>query len=425
MNEKNLNKTTMPKVMTEENDRPQEVGNLKEGKEKTPEQSETDNKGNDLINKVKNMVMQHKKIAGGIAILLLLSIIIAVYFGSQPKKLSDMLKIDFKGYDGYGEVEFNHGELDKTVTEVMYKEAGLTEKDIKDAEKGLDGLLDAIPKYLKAEQEKQRVSYSFDKTDHLKNGDKVIFTVTCSGEKCPFAKETKEYEVKGLQETEKITTDDLEKEYPITFIGYNHFGRVEFDDTIYDINTKINDTITNDSEIKIKIKDSAIEELAKKGKVIQDNISEYKKKVTGLPEVSMISGLDELYDKVNTYMQTETQNSDTDLGTTTYTVEKQKDYLEYKAPYKAAYVDDDLGGYINVRTVYKITKVFETKFRYLESSEKTYYTYFGYEGVDVVDNKVILKDKNSGKTHSYSTWDNLESIEAEIKNDGYMEYKTQ
>ena len=139
----------------------------------------------------------------------------------------------------------------------------------------------------------------------------------------------------------------------------------------------------------------------------------------------MISGLDELYDKVNTYMQTETQNSDTDLGTTTYTVEKQKDYLEYKAPYKAAYVDDDLGGYINVRTVYKITKVFETKFRYLESSEKTYYTYFGYEGVDVVDNKVILKDKNSGKTHSYSTWDNLESIEADIKNDGYMEYKTQ
>ena len=65
---------------------------------------------------------------------------------------------------------------DKTVTEVMYKEAGLTEKDIKDAEKGLDGLLNAIPKYLKAEQEKQRVSYSFDKTDHLKNGDKIIFT---------------------------------------------------------------------------------------------------------------------------------------------------------------------------------------------------------------------------------------------------------
>ena len=32
MNEKKLNKTTMPKVMTEENDRPQEADNLKEGK---------------------------------------------------------------------------------------------------------------------------------------------------------------------------------------------------------------------------------------------------------------------------------------------------------------------------------------------------------------------------------------------------------
>lgn len=415
MEEKNMSETTMLETLTEGNidsSKPEDNSNGDGGNTPKP----TNN--NDKLNEIKGFVDKNKKtvIAGVIGVVVVLCAI--VFLLNRPKKLSNDLEVSFSGYDGYGTLTYNSAELDAKATDAAFRAAGFSAKELSDAEAGIGTASNFSQKYMQALQIRGMISYKFDRYDQLKNGDKVVFTVSCTGSKCPFANEKREYEVKGLDAVEEVSADELQKEYPITFKGYNNYGSPVYDDTIYDINSNLEDTLSNDSTVKVKVLSSAIDTLAQSGKVLADGASEFEVTVSGLPEINTISGISDLYDKANTYMLTQIKDNETYSGKNTYTVEKQGDYIRFTTSYS-----DDSDGIISVRTVYKVTKSFESTSSYVESSTETYYTYFGCERITVADGKAIQKDLNYRTTTSYSNYENLDSIEVELKNDGFSAYQ--
>nr|WP_288976265.1 hypothetical protein [uncultured Shuttleworthia sp.] len=336
------------------------------------------------------------------------------FIDAQPVKLSKELKVEFEGYDGYGTVKYNKSKLDEKIMEVSYKKAGLPLNQMKHLESGSGNYL----KIAAAEVMRNNVSYGFDKTDHLKNGDKIVFTVACEGDKKAFVSETKEYTVRGLKEFQQISLEDFQKEYPIQFIGYNKFGSVQYDSTIYDINANLDGSLANDTAVKVGIRKDALEDLAKQGKKLQDDTNEIVVKVSGLKEVTEISGLKDMFDAANTYMQAKTKNDDY----RTYQVEKQKDYIKFSPSGSRSEKGDE--GSVSARTVYKVTETVKY-FLSDNSSTKTYFTYFGCENMKVVDGRAILKTDSYGYTSVGSQWANLESIQAELKSSGFAEYTAQ
>lgn len=367
----------------------------------------------DLLNTVKSQFVSNKKIVGIVGVFIV-AVIAFILFSSRPTKLSKYFDVTFNGYDGHGMLNYNHEVVIEEISQAAIKKAGFSKDEIDAFESGNSQMVDT-KKMAKYNAIMNNLKFNFDKVSDLKNGDKVTLTVSCKGNNCPFVNETKEYTVNGLDEMQEITLEDLEKEYPITFTGYNGFGSVKFDSTVYTISTAANQTLKNDDTIKVKITEGTLNTLANDGKKLKEEATSFEKKVTGLPEITDVVGLNDILNKTDILMQSKTKPEDGWFDKTTYVTEKQQDYILFNAS-----DSKDSEGKLSLLTIYKITKTVTPDSDSSRTAETTtYFTYFGYIKLTVSEGKIIQKDMSYHEDYTSTEWENFDSIDADLKKDGY------
>ena len=368
----------------------------------------------DLLNTVKSQFVSNKKIVGIVGVFIV-AVIAIIWFSSRPTKLSKYFDVTFNGYDGHGMLNYNHEVVIEEISQAAIKKAGFSKDEIDAFESGNYQMVDT-KKMAKYTAIMNNLKFNFDNVSDLKNGDKVTLTVSCKGNNCPFVNETKEYTVNGLDEMQEITLEDLEKEYPITFTGYNGFGSVKFDSTVYTISTAANQTLKNDDTIKVKITEGTLNTLANDGKKLKEGATSFEKKVTGLPEITDVVGLNDILNKTDVLMQSKTKPEDGWFDKTTYVTEKQQDYILFNAS-----DSKDSEGKLSLLTIYKITKTVTPDSDSSRTAETTtYFTYFGYIKLTVSEGKIIQKDMSYHEETTSTKWENFDSIDADLKKDGYL-----
>lgn len=373
----------------------------------------------DLLNTVKSQFVSNKKIVGTVGVFIV-AVIAFIWFLSRPTKLSKYFDVTFNGYDGHGMLSYNQEVVFEEISQAALKKAGFSKDEI-DAfainnYKILDTYQIDTKKMAKYDAIMNNLQFNFDKVSDLKNGDKVTLTVSCKGNNCPFVNETKEYTVNGLDEMQEITLEDLEKEYPITFTGYNGFGSVKFDSTVYTISTAANQTLKNDDTVKVKITEGTLNTLANDGKQLKEGTTSFEKKVTGLPEITDVVGLNDILNKTDILMQSKTKPVDGWFDKTTYVTEKQQDYILFNAS-----DSKDSEGNLSLLTIYKVTKTVTPNSDSSRTVETTtYFTYFGYTKLTVSEGKIIQKDMSYHEETTSTKWENFDSIDADLKKDGYL-----
>ena len=367
----------------------------------------------DILNTVKSQFVSNKKIVGIVGVFIV-AVIAFILFSSRPTKLSKYFDVTFNGYDGHGMLNYNHEVVIEEISQAAIKKAGFSKDEIDAFESGNYQMVDT-KKMAKYTAIMNNLKFNFDNVSDLKNGDKVTLTVSCKGNNCPFVNETKEYTVNGLDEMQEITLEDLEKEYPITFTGYNGFGSVKFDSTVYTISTAANQTLKNDDTIKVKITEGTLNTLANDGKKLKEGATSFEKKVTGLPEITDVGGLNDILNKTDILMQSKTKPEDGWFDKTTYVTEKQQDYILFNAS-----DSKDSEGKLSLLTIYKITKTVTPDSDSSRTAETTtYFTYFGYIKLTVSEGKIIQKDMSYHEEYTSTEWENFDSIDADLKKDGY------
>lgn len=379
----------------------------------TSDPKSTSKNTSDLLNTVKSQFVSNKKIVGIVGVFIV-AVIAFILFSSRPTKLSKYFDVTFNGYDGHGMLNYNHEVVIEEISQAAIKKAGFSKDEIDAFESGNSQMVDT-KKMAKYTAIMNNLKFNFDKVSDLKNGDKVTLTVSCKGNNCPFVNETKEYTVNGLDEMQEITLEDLEKEYPITFTGYNGFGSVKFDSTVYTISTAANQTLKNDDTIKVKITEGTLNTLANDGKKLKEEATSFEKKVTGLPEITDVIGLNDILNKTDILMQSKTKPEDGWFDKTTYVTEKQQDYILFNAS-----DSKDSEGKLSLLTIYKITKTVTPDSDSSRTAETTtYFTYFGYIKLTVSEGKIIQKDMSYHEETTSTEWENFDSIDADLKKDGY------
>ncbi|MGT2800536.1 hypothetical protein [Streptococcus marmotae] len=374
---------------------------------------DTNQVGN-LFEQIKAFVQKNKVAA--------ISIVVAViavgggynFYQSQPKSVATAVNVEFSGYDGYGQLEYDSQEINVEIQRVAYRSVGFNKNQVEDlinrdplilAEISASSSLNS--KYKKANAIISSVSYNFDKTSELSNGDTVTLSISPKSSKSPIKKETKKFKVEGLEKTETISTKALLEEYPVTFIGFNNYGKIKLP-TDKDGNQlfTISDTkenYKNGETVRLDVAQSYISGLEKEGKKLES--SEIEVEVKDLKEISDISNITEALTKNDSYAKSKYENSDY----ATYTLEKQSDHISYNV---ASY-SDAASGQIYLVSIYKISK----QGKYDNSVQ---YAYYGYRYYVNTDNSLDLETSN--KVYGYETQD-LEKLRAELETEGYKEYK--
>ncbi len=264
-------------------------------------------------------------------------------------------------------------------------------------------------KYSKAMAMIDSVSYEFDKTSELSNGDTVVLRIKTSSSKSPVKQETKKFKVKGLDAIKKISTKDFLKKYPVTFIGSDGYGSLklpkdEDGETILTYaDSKGMNNLKNGDTVELVASPGYLYELEQKGEKLESDTFEVK--VSGLAAITEISNISDALAKNDTYAKSNYENS----SYTTYTIENQKSYISYQTDY----YDDSASGQIYLVTVYKIT----TASKYSDTTVE--YVYYGYCYYVNSDNSLDLETAN--KVSGYETQD-LAKLTAELETEGYAEY---
>ena len=326
-----------------------------------------------------------------IAALVAVAVIIVAFVGynviqSQPKSLIGDVKVEFSGYEESGTVTYNSQDIAEKVAEIAYQKvgfnkdqaAGLAKKDpIIYAEVSRDGKL--ASKLMQAEAMISSVHYEFDKTNGLKNGDEVTFTVTTSSKNSPFKAEKKTFKVENLKEYEKVSASDLLTETPVTFTGLNGSGTITItknskDEAYFDFeNGKRPRNLKNGDKFTLKVKDVSIDSLKAEGKVVDSKTVEVT--VEGLKDAKDVKNLIDVLKKNDAYSKELNKNS----ANETYTLEPQGSYIRITTG-----IGNTSSADIDIITVYKVT-------RKGSLFTNVSYKYYGFDGYELKDDNLVAK----------------------------------
>lgn len=327
-----------------------------------------------------------------IAALVAVAVIIVAFVGykiiqSQPKSLIGDVKVEFSGYEESGTVTYNSQDIAEKVAEIAYQKvgfnkdqaAGLAKKDpIIYAEVSRDGKL--ASKLIQAEAMISSVHYEFDKTNGLKNGDEVTFTVTTSSKNSPFKAEKKTFKVENLKEYEKVSASDLLTETPVTFTGLNGSGTITItknskDEAYFDFeNGRRPRNLKNGDKVTLKVKDVSIDSLKAEGKVVDSKTVEVT--VEGLKDAKDVKNLIDVLKKNDAYSKELNKNSTNE----TYTLEPQGSYIGITTG-----IGNTSSADIDIITVYKVT-------RKGSLFTNVSYKYYGFDGYELKDDNLVAKE---------------------------------
>lgn len=366
-----------------------------EEKDSKPEQKEdakasAEASAQQVVDKAKGLFAAKRKEI--IAALVAVAVIIVAFVGynviqSQPKSLIGDVKVEFSGYEESGTVTYNSQDIAEKVAEIAYQKvgfnkdqaAGLAKKDpIIYAEVSRDGKL--ASKLIQAEAMISSVHYEFDKTNGLKNGDEVTFTVTTSSKNSPFKAEKKTFKVENLKEYEKVSASDLLTETPVTFTGLNGSGTITItknskDEAYFDFeNGRRPRNLKNGDKVTLKVKDVSIDSLKAEGKVVDSKTVEVT--VEGLKDAKDVKNLIDVLKKNDAYSKELNKNSTNE----TYTLEPQGSYIGITTG-----IGNTSSADIDIITVYKVT-------RKGSLFTNVSYKYYGFDGYELKDDNLVAKE---------------------------------
>ena len=379
-------------------------------------ESNTSFDGNQLLQKAQAIFKKKKKEV--IGALVILAVALVVYFGysyyhSLPKSIINEVKVDFTGYDESGNLIYNSDEIASLVEEAVYKKAGLDKDQAKALTKDDPVAYSMLAqdrklsfKLMKAESMLKTIHYEFNKTNNLKNGEEVTFTITTSSKNSPIKAEKKAFKVQNLKEYEKVSTENLLKEVTVTFSGFNGYGTVTFGNSIknyFQLNSSNSySNLKNGDKITLTVNDSYIKTLKESGKIIDNKNVDIT--VSGLKEIKDIKNFEDLIKKNDDYVKSEHKNDSYD----TYTIESQGSYMRIN-------VNNYDKGSISLVTIYKVTKT-DSK-----DNKSVKYKYYGYSAYLLKDGNLDI-DTASKISDRWGTKD-LEGLRAQLSSDGYKVYE--
>ena len=372
--------------------------------------------GNQLLQKAQAIFKKKKKEV--IGALIILAVALVAYFGysyyhSLPKSIINEVKVDFTGYDESGNLMYNSEEIASLVEEAVYKKVGLDKDQAKALTKDDPVAYSMLAqdrklsfKLMKAESMLKTIHYEFNKTNNLKNGEEVTFTITTSSKNSPIKAEKKAFKVQNLKEYEKVSTENLLKEVTVTFSGFNGYGTVTFGNSIknyFQLNSSNSySNLKNGDKITLTVNDSYIKTLKESGKIIDNKNVDIT--VSGLKEIKDIKNFEDLIKKNDDYVKSEHKNDSYD----TYTIESQGSYMRIN-------VNNYDKGSISLVTIYKVTKT-DSK-----DNKSVKYKYYGYSAYLLKDGNLDIDTASKISDH-WGTKD-LEGLRAQLSSDGYKVYE--
>ena len=372
--------------------------------------------GNQLLQKAQAIFKKKKKEV--IGALVILAVALVAYFGysyynSLPKSIINEVKVDFTGYDESGNLIYNSDEIASLVEEAVYKKAGLDKDQAKALTKDDPVAYSMLAqdrklslKLMKAESMLKTIHYEFNKTNNLKNGEEVTFTITTSSKNSPIKAEKKTFKVQNLKEYEKVSAENLLKEVTVTFSGFNGYGTVSFGNSIknyFQLNTSDSySNLKNGDKITLTVNDSYIKTLKESGKIIDNKNVDIT--VSGLKELKDIKNFEDLIKKNDDYVKSEHKNDSYD----TYTIESQGSFMRIN-------VNNYDKGSISLVTIYKVTKT-DSK-----DNKSVKYKYYGYSAYLLKDGNLDIDTASKISDH-WGTKD-LEALRAQLSSDGYKVYE--
>ena len=372
--------------------------------------------GNQLLQKAQAIFQKKKKEV--IGALVILAVALVAYFGysyydSLPKSIINEVKVDFTGYDESGNLIYNSDEIASLVEEAVYKKAGLDKDQAKALTKDDPVAYSMLAqdrklsfKLMKAESMLKTIHYEFNKTNNLKNGEEVTFTITTSSKNSPIKAEKKAFKVQNLKEYEKVSAENLLKEVTVTFSGFNGYGTVSFGNSIknyFQLNSSNSySNLKNGDKITLTVNDSYIKTLKESGKIIDNKNVDIT--VSGLKEIKDIKNFEDLIKKNDDYVKSEHKNDSYD----TYTIESQGSYMRIN-------VNNYDKGSISLVTIYKVTKT-DSK-----DNKSVKYKYYGYSAYLLKDGNLDIDTASKISDH-WGTKD-LEGLRAQLSSDGYKVYE--
>ena len=371
--------------------------------------------GNQLLQKAQEIFQKKKKEV--IGALVILAVVLVAYFGysyynSLPKSIINEVKVDFTGYDESGNLIYNSEEIASLVEEAVYKKVGLDKDQAKALTKDDPVAYSMLAqdrklsfKLMKAESMLKTIHYEFNKTNNLKNGEEVTFTVTTSSKNSPIKAEKKAFKVQNLKEYEKVSAENLLKEVTVTFSGFNGYGTVSFGNSIknyFQLNSSNSySNLKNGDKITLTVNESYIKTLKESGKIVDNKNVDIT--VSGLKELKDIKNFEDLIKKNDDYVKSEHKNDSYD----TYTIESQGSYMRIN-------VNNYDKGSISLVTIYKVTKT-DSK-----DNKSVNYKYYGYSAYLLKDGNLDI-DTASKISDRWGTKD-LEGLRAQLSSDGYKVY---
>ena len=372
--------------------------------------------GNQLLQKAQKIFQKKKKEV--IGALVILAVALVAYFGysyynSLPKSIINEVKVDFTGYDESGNLIYNSDEIASLVEEAVYKKAGLDKDQAKALTKDDPVAYSMLAqdrklsfKLMKAESMLKTIHYEFNKTNNLKNGEEVTFTITTSSKNSPIKAEKKAFKVQNLKEYEKVSAENLLKEVTVTFSGFNGYGTVSFGNSIknyFQLNSSNSySNLKNGDKITLTVNDSYIKTLKESGKIIDNKNVDIT--VSGLKEIKDIKNFEDLIKRNDDYVKSEHKNDSYD----TYTIESQGSYMRIN-------VNNHENGSISLVTIYKVTKT-DSK-----DNKSVKYKYYGYSAYLLKDGNLDIDTASKISDH-WGTKD-LEGLRAQLSSDGYKVYE--
>ena len=377
---------------------------------------------NELVEKAKDL-FQKRKIAvigalAAVAVLIVALVGFKVY-DSQPKSLLDVVQVQFSGYEESGTLTYNSEEVAAKLREIAYKKAGFSSKQatglaqndpVTFSEVTRDPKL--ATKYGKADALIRSVQFSFDKTNDLKNGDEVTFSIVTTSKSAPVKAEKKTFKVENLKEYEKVSASDLLTETPVTFAGLNGYGTISIaknskNETYFDFeNGERPKNLKNGDKVTLNVNEAYINSLKSAGKMVDSKTVEVT--VEGLKDLKDVKNFAYLLKKNEDYSKSEHKND----SYVTYTLEPQGSYLKV-IPSE----DKKSSAKISLITVYKVTKASSG----FSNTTTVRYKYFGYEAFLLKDGNLDL-DTASKVSDSWGTQD-YEGLKSELLTNGYKEFE--
>ena len=380
-------------------------------------ESNTSFDGNQLLQKAQAIFKKKKKEV--IGALVILAVVLVAYFGysyynSLPKSIINEVKVDFTGYDESGNLIYNSEEIASLVEEAVYKKVGLDKDQAKALTKDDPVAYSMLAqdrklsfKLMKAESMLKTIHYEFNKTNNLKNGEEVTFTITTSSKNSPIKAEKKAFKVQNLKEYEKVSAENLLKEVTVTFSGFNGYGTVSFGNSIknyFQLNSSNSySNLKNGDKITLTVNESYIKTLKESGKIVDNKNVDIT--VSGLKEIKDIKNFEDLIKKNDDYVKSEHKNDSYD----TYTIESQGSYMRIN-------VNNYDKGSISLVTIYKVTKT-DSK-----DNKSVNYKYYGYSAYLLKDGNLDI-DTASKISDRWGTKD-LEGLRAQLSSDGYKVYES-